>query len=185
VAREREHELVLRAVEGAHPRVRLHPDAQVLELGVDPKARREQLAGVSPVHAHEVDRAVVAVRRVVAERLLEKGDELPLTHLPRRHRKLAVLDAAVARDMAIDADVVRRVDEDELRLATTEDLGVRVGFCGIPAQQTNTEHYHGERNHQGISNRLIDSSGDELRRSGSIERRERLGGLLRYYCRAV
>jgi transposase InsO family protein len=40
------------------------------------------------------------------------------------------------------------------------------------------EHYHGERNHQGISNRLIDSCGDELRRSGSIERRERLGGLL-------
>ena len=47
------------------------------------------------------------------------------------------------------------------------------------------EHYHGERNHQGISNRLIDSSGDELRRSGSIERRERLGGLLRYYHRAA
>ena len=47
------------------------------------------------------------------------------------------------------------------------------------------EHYHGERNHQGISNRLIDSSGDELRRSGSIEGRERLGGVLRYYCRAA
>jgi putative transposase len=47
------------------------------------------------------------------------------------------------------------------------------------------EHYHGERNHQGISNRLIASSGNELRRSGSIERRERLGGLLRYYCRAA
>jgi transposase InsO family protein len=46
-------------------------------------------------------------------------------------------------------------------------------------------HYHGERNHQGIGNRLIDSSADVTRRRGSIERRERLGGLLRYYARAA
>ena len=39
------------------------------------------------------------------------------------------------------------------------------------------EHYHGERNHQGIGNRLIDSSLDGSRRVGSIECRERLGGL--------
>jgi putative transposase len=46
------------------------------------------------------------------------------------------------------------------------------------------DHYHGERNHQGIGNRLIDSKADGLG-NGSIERRERLGGLLRYYCRAA
>src|SRR5215468_9621316 len=43
------------------------------------------------------------------------------------------------------------------------------------------EHYHGERNHQGIGNRLILSSMDESRTVGAIECRERLGGLLRYY----
>ncbi len=47
------------------------------------------------------------------------------------------------------------------------------------------EHYHGERNHQGIGNQRIEASADESRRSGSIERRERLGGLLRFYCRAA
>ena len=47
------------------------------------------------------------------------------------------------------------------------------------------EHYHSERNHQGIGNRLIDPPADELRRGGAIECRERLGGLLRYYCRAA
>jgi hypothetical protein len=47
------------------------------------------------------------------------------------------------------------------------------------------EHYHGERNHQGIRNRLIDSSADESRRGGSIECRERLGGLLQFYHRAA
>jgi len=46
-------------------------------------------------------------------------------------------------------------------------------------------HYHSERNHQGIGNRLIDLSVDESRRSGPIECRERLGGLLRYYRRAA
>ena len=47
------------------------------------------------------------------------------------------------------------------------------------------EHYHGERNYQGIGNRLIDLSVDISRTNGSIECRERLGGLLRYYCRAA
>ncbi len=47
------------------------------------------------------------------------------------------------------------------------------------------KHYHGERNHQGIGNQLIETSADESRRRGSIERRERLGGLLRFYCRAA
>ena len=47
------------------------------------------------------------------------------------------------------------------------------------------EHYHGERNHQGIGNRIIDSSLDESRTSSAIECRERLGGLLRHYRRAA
>ena len=47
------------------------------------------------------------------------------------------------------------------------------------------EHYHGERNHQGIGNRLIDPTVGELRSVGSIECRERLGGLLRFYRRAA
>jgi putative transposase len=44
-------------------------------------------------------------------------------------------------------------------------------------------HYHGERNHQGISNRIIDSDGSSG--SGPVECRERLGGLLRFYHRAA
>ena len=45
------------------------------------------------------------------------------------------------------------------------------------------EHYHRERNHQGIANRLI-APGEEVgRTTGSIACRERLGGLLRYYYR--
>ena len=41
----------------------------------------------------------------------------------------------------------------------------------------------GERNHQGLDNKLIDS--DLLDGRGEIECRERLGGLLKYYHRAA
>ena len=44
-------------------------------------------------------------------------------------------------------------------------------------------HYHGERNHQGLGNRLIEPEDGVADRNGSIECRERLGGMLRYYRR--
>jgi putative transposase len=44
-------------------------------------------------------------------------------------------------------------------------------------------HYHAERNHQGLNNRLI-APGEEVgRKHGEVECRERLGGLLNYYYR--
>lgn len=44
-------------------------------------------------------------------------------------------------------------------------------------------HYHEERNHQGLANKII-QPGDEVGSSdGQIECRERLGGMLRYYHR--
>ncbi len=46
-----------------------------------------------------------------------------------------------------------------------------------------TEHYHLERNHQGLKNRLIEGGRSERTRTGSIRRRERLGGTLNYYYR--
>ena len=46
-------------------------------------------------------------------------------------------------------------------------------------------HYHGERNHQGLCNRIIEPGEEVGRAGGAIERRERLGGLLNYYHRAA
>jgi len=44
------------------------------------------------------------------------------------------------------------------------------------------EHYHRERNHQGLDNEIIepDHSSDG---EGEVQCRQRLGGQLRYYCR--
>ena len=44
-------------------------------------------------------------------------------------------------------------------------------------------HYHEERNHQGLANKIIQPGDDVGSRDGEIQCRERLGGLLRYYCR--
>jgi putative transposase len=47
-------------------------------------------------------------------------------------------------------------------------------------------HYHGERNHQGVGNRLLMPAEQPMRSANSnapVERRERLGGLLNFYYR--
>ncbi len=46
-------------------------------------------------------------------------------------------------------------------------------------------HYHKERNHQGLDNRLIDPDEEVARTTGEIACRKRLGGMLRYYYRKV
>jgi putative transposase len=65
----------------------------------------------------------------------------------------------------------------------------RVIFCGERSLRKATReyaaHYHRERNHQGIGNRLIEP-GNCLRSTGSaIECAQRLGGMLRFYYRAA
>ncbi|MCH7600205.1 MAG: transposase [Myxococcales bacterium] len=46
-----------------------------------------------------------------------------------------------------------------------------------------TEHYHVERNHQGLDNELIDDQRGAGSMDGDVEGRERLGGVLNYYYR--
>ena len=44
-----------------------------------------------------------------------------------------------------------------------------------------TEHYHLERNHQGLDNRLIEKPKGVIDMNSAIVRHERLGGVLNYY----
>ena len=46
-------------------------------------------------------------------------------------------------------------------------------------------HYHHERNHQGVGNRLIVPPATAARPHDPIHCRHRLGGMLKYYCRAA
>ena len=46
-------------------------------------------------------------------------------------------------------------------------------------------HYHTERNHQGLGNELLTPLPASANDTGPIVSRERLGGILNYYCRAL
>jgi len=52
------------------------------------------------------------------------------------------------------------------------------------ALQAYTEHFHGERNHQGKDNILLFPR-EEMSKTGPVQCRERLGGLLKFYHRAA
>ncbi len=47
------------------------------------------------------------------------------------------------------------------------------------------EHYHTERNHQSLDNKIIDPDDGVGPATGEIICRERLGGMLRYYHRTA
>ena len=47
------------------------------------------------------------------------------------------------------------------------------------------DHFHAERNHQGLDNQIIEPSDEVGQVAGKIECRERLGGLLKYYHRSA
>lgn len=51
------------------------------------------------------------------------------------------------------------------------------------AGREHVEHYHAERNHQGLGNELIQSVDEADSVAGTIECRERLGGMRKYYHR--
>ena len=46
-------------------------------------------------------------------------------------------------------------------------------------------HYHSERNHQGLGNRLILPDEKAAKTGGAVQRRQRLGGMLNYYYRTA
>ncbi len=51
------------------------------------------------------------------------------------------------------------------------------------AVQEYTEHYHVERNHQGLDNRLVEEPPGVVHMNSAVIRNERLGGVLNYYDR--
>ena len=71
---------------------------------------------------------------------------------------------------------VRSIQEEAL--AQMLMLGARSLYYAV---QHYLVHYHAGRNHQGLSNQLIAPESGMGSHSGQVKRRERLGGMLRYY----
>ena len=74
--------------------------------------------------------------------------------------------------------VVRSIKEECL------DRLIPIGARHSPSRDKYVEHYHGERNHQGLDNRLI-SGPPVIQTMSRVRRRPRLGGLLNFYQRAA
>ena len=62
--------------------------------------------------------------------------------------------------------------------------------CGLFGEQSLCKtvreylaHYHGERNHQGLGNAIIEPGEEVGRVIGKIKGQPRVGGLLKYYYR--
>jgi hypothetical protein len=55
----------------------------------------------------------------------------------------------------------------------------------LTANSNFVAHYHTERNHQGLANRLTSPVAGHLGNAGMVQRRQRLGGMLNYYYRAA
>ena len=73
---------------------------------------------------------------------------------------------------------VRSIKEEGLNRMVM--LGERSLYYAI---QQYLAHYHAERNHQGLDNQLIMREAGIGGPTGQVQRRDRLGGLLRYYYR--
>ena len=109
---EDQDELVLTAVQRAHPGIVLDPDAEVLQFAIGFGSGGQQLVEMAPVHADVVQRTGGTEGGKVVAGLGEKGGEFGLVHLARGHRERAMVDRAEAAGMPVDFHVVRRVGED-------------------------------------------------------------------------
>ena len=88
--------------------------------------------------------------------------------------------------------VVRKLREAEVELANgarVKECLERMIFFSEPSLRRAiaefVHHYHGERNHQGLGNALIEAEGCVGSPHGKVQCRKRLGGLLSYYHRAA
>src|SRR5271154_5128030 len=75
-ALEDQHQLMLAAVERAHPGVVLDPDAEILELGIGRLPGRQQLGQMAPIHTYVMQGAVDAVRSEQLAGVRQEGGEL-------------------------------------------------------------------------------------------------------------
>lgn len=115
----------------------------------------------------------------------------------RRHTRFLIMDRDTKHSAAFRAALTReRIEpirlpprspnlnayaERFVRSVKSECTGRMVFFSRSSLERALTHyvaHYHEERNHQGLQNRLIERPDRSLRLEGRVERRERLGGML-------
>src|SRR4029077_15551975 len=119
---------MLGTVERSHARIAFDPDRDVFKLGVDVPTGCDQFVNVAPIHTHEMDRTVLTVFCKYCAAVTQKADELFAAELAGSLRELEMPDLSFSRDMAINPDIIRRIDENHMReLFPHQDIEGRLG----------------------------------------------------------
>ena len=153
------------------------------------ESRKVEIAGIT---THPTDQWMKQMaRNVTMERRGALGDSRYLLH--NRDTKytasfLAIIESAHVKTLQLPtrSPNLNAYSERWVRSVREECLSKLILFGERSLRRAMREyvaHYHAERNHQGKSNVLLFPHVMETRCAGTMECRERLGGLLRYYHR--
>jgi putative transposase len=157
---------------------------------IDLASRRVQIVGVTP-HPDEAFMRQVGRTLTAADDGMLVGDRVLICDRDRKW-SLAVrqrLEESGVRvvQTPFQAPNANAYAERFVRSIKHECLNQMIPFGERHLRRTLAEfveHYHRERNHQGLDNELIDGV-PSTRNATGTRRRQRLGGLLNYYCRAA
>src|SRR4051812_25276680 len=93
----------------------------------------QKFSYMSPVHADEMNRALLTDLNNVFEYSLQEIRKLSFRHLARSHFKRVVLCSTQTADMAINGDVIRRINKNHICFICSEQT-VKTFYPGrIPA----------------------------------------------------
>jgi len=108
------NQLVLAPVKGAHPGVGLRPNNEILKFAINPPTGGEHLVKMSPVRAYEMNRAISRMLGKKPQGILQKFRKLRAGFFTAGLEEFAMLDAALARGVTADFDIVGRIDKNQL-----------------------------------------------------------------------
>jgi hypothetical protein len=171
-----------------------HPDSRL--IGNSPPTR---IQGALYNLGHEVGRGTIAnvLKREGIEPAPERGGRTPWAVFLKAHwRSIVAADFFTAEVLSLHGlvtyyvlfviELAKRVvhiagittqPNENWMMQVGRNLVDRISGC-LPGK---SHHYHSERNHQGLGNRLIQPEPTALPTGRSVCRRQRLGGMLSFY----
>src|ERR1700722_9672912 len=131
---------MLRSIQRPHASRALDPDHDVLQFGINLPTGGEKFVEMFPIHANEMDRAVFAVVFKQGTTAGQKTNKLFPAELTGTLGEFAVADLSFAGSMTIDANIVRGINQDNVRPVVRHQslkgsLGRRIAAMNVMASK--------------------------------------------------
>ncbi len=85
------YQLMLTSIKTSHSAVVFYPDTNVFQFGIDFISGLHHFAGVTPIHAYEIDRTGLAKSLELKTNPRQEVRKIRATHLAASHGEFAVL----------------------------------------------------------------------------------------------